>query len=172
MSTCSPNPPPPDGYRIWRGAPPPVPLTQWAVDLRDHWMPKVNYGDTTGFDYNGAFVVARKDHHTWTYRKGKLLTGICIPGITLYQSLLTPALAGVPSSAIVGAGDATYDPSTDTLVTPDPTVAAYNHEPGTDWGLVALSGGAVVVVVGAFLAGLHFAGHVEEDTKKRLRRAA
>jgi len=155
MTECALNPPPPDGFKIWRGAPPPRALTQWAVDLRDHWMPKANYGDTIGINFEGQYVVARKDHHTWTYKKGVLLQGICIPGITLYQSLLTPALAGAPGLARGLAAS-----STDSLTTPDPNVAAYTEEPGTDWKLVGVCAGAAVVVVGAFWAGIHFAGKV------------
>lgn len=153
MSTCPNNPPPPDGYKIWRG-PVPRPLSQWAIDQRDHWMGQVAYGETTGIDYvdpatgQSSFVVARKDHHTWTYKGGTLLTGICIPGITLYQPLLTAALAGPPG---VGA-------ATDSLATPDPNVAAYTNEPGTNWGLVGISALAAAAVVGAFVAGIHFAG--------------
>lgn len=160
MATCPPNPAPPDGYKIWRG-PVPRPLSQWAIDQRDHWMqaPGTQYGDTVGIDYvdpttgQSAYVVARKDHHTWTYVKGVLKTGICIPGITLYQPLLTAALAGVPKR---GVGDTSS--STDTLETPDPTVAAYTNEPGTNWGLVGISALAAVGVVAAFWAGIHFAG--------------
>src|SRR5712671_3112219 len=157
MTPCSPNPPPPDGFKIWRGTPPPTPLVTWAVDLRDHWMPKVNYGDTIGIDYEGKYIVARKDHHTWTYKKGVLVSGICIPGITLYQSKLSEALAGVPKGAVVemtGLAAAVVD----TLDTPDPTVAAYPVDLGTHWALVGWSAAGAIAVVGAFLAGLHFAG--------------
>lgn len=171
MSTCPPNPAPPDGYKIWRG-PVPRPLSQWAVDQRDNWMmkPGTAYGDTVGVDYvdpatgQSSYVVARKDHHTWTYAKGQLVKGICIPGITLYQPELTmAALAGGPGER--GVGDVT-----DTLESPDPTVAAYTLEQGTNWGLVAISGLAALGVVGAFWAGLHFAGtrtsHVQDNPTK------
>jgi len=166
--TCANNPPPPDGFKIWRGSPPPRPLVQWAVDLRDHWMPKVNFGETTGIDFvdpttgQSQYVVARKDHHTWTYKNGQLVSGICIPGITLYQSKLTPALAGAP-----GMGDASTSTATpDTLDTPDPTVAAYAQEPDTNWGLVAVSAGAAAAVVVAFWAGIHFAGKAQEHARR------
>jgi hypothetical protein len=128
-------------------------------------MAKVNYGETTGIDYAAeeeggfsGFVVARKDHHTWTYKNGKLLSGICIPGITLYKPLLTPSLAGPPGKDLAkGVGDS--------LTTPDPTVAAYTNDPGTDWGLVGLSAGAALLVVGAFWAGIHFAGKPERTRR-------
>jgi hypothetical protein len=163
MSTCPANPAPPEGYKIWRG-PVPRPLSQWAVDQRDHWMqkPDTAYGDTVGIDYVdpatgiSSYVVARKDHHTWTYKKGVLVTGICIPGITLYQPALAMAsLAGAPAElAQRGVGDT----AADTLDTPDPSVAAYTIEQGTNWGLVGISALAALGVVGAFWAGLRFAG--------------
>ena len=101
---CLANPPSPEGFKIWRGAAPDTALVQWAVDLRDHWMMTAKYGDAQTLDYDGSIVLARKDHHTWTYKKGVLVTGICIPGITLYKPL---------SASIVGLsiGD-------DTLETP------------------------------------------------------
>lgn len=122
-------------------------------------MGQVAYGETTGIDYvdpatgQSSFVVARKDHHTWTYKGGKLLTGICIPGITLYEPVLAMAsLAGPEGSRGVG------DTATDSLATPDPNVAAFTNEPGTNWGLVGISALAAAAVVGAFVAGIHFAG--------------
>ena len=141
----------------------PRPLEQWAVELRDRWMPAAQYGDTTDIWYTNPTtgaqvnVLARKDYHTWTYHQGRLVTGICIPGITLYESLLTPALAGAP-----GVGDATsYDAggggdSFDETV-PDPTAARYSQDIGTDWGLVGWTAAAAAAVVVAFWAGLKLA---------------
>lgn len=154
LAACAQNPASPEGFKIWRGDVSPD-LAQWAVDLRDHWMPTVNYGSTTSTWWTDPktgqeqLVAARKDHHTWTYRGGKLISGICIPGITLYRQIPTAGMTGVP-----GVGDAT----TDDLTTPDATVAAFTKEPGTDWGLVGVTVGAAALVVGAFFAGLHFAG--------------
>lgn len=146
---CASNPPSPEGFRIWRGAAPPPPLTQWAVDLRDHWMGKARYGDTQTLEYDGNLVLARKDHHTWTYKKGQLITGICIPGITLYKATpaATTSLSGLAAAA-----------SADTLEVPDPSAAVYSVDVGTDWGLVGACGAAIAVTVAAFLAGLRYAG--------------
>jgi hypothetical protein len=157
---CPQNPASPEGFRIWRGPAPAPPLTQWAVDLRDHWMPKAAYGDTQTLDYEGAIVLARKDHHTWTYKGGQLLTGICIPGITLYKP--TPAaqnsLSGLPGLAAASA---------DTLEVPDPTAAVYSVDVGTDWPLVGASAAAIAGLVVAFLAGLHYAGPVRSRAGSR-----
>jgi hypothetical protein len=147
--SCTPNPAAPEGFQVWRAKAVPKELESWAIELRDRWMPTANYGDTTGIWYTPPdsttqrMAIARKDHHTWTYHKGKLVTGICIPGITLYESKLTPALAGV--------GDVGDD-------TPDPTAARYSQDLGTDWGLVGWTVAATAAVVGAFLLGLRAAG--------------
>jgi len=152
--TCATNPPSPQGFKIWRGDVAPD-LAQWAVDLRDHWMATVNYGSVTSTWWTdpktgfAQIVAARKDHHTWTYRGGKLVQGICIPGITLYQQIPGAALTGVPEGTGAVADD---------LSTPDATVAAFTKEPGTDWGLVGVCTVVAVGVVGAFFAGIHFAG--------------
>jgi hypothetical protein len=148
---CSPNPASPEGFRIWRGPAPAPPLTQWAVDLRDHWMPKAAYGDTQILEYGGGLVLARKDHHTWTYKGGVLVTGICIPGITLYKptAAATNSLSGLP-----GLGVAVVD----TLETPDPSAAVYSVDVGTDWALVGACGAAIAAVTAAFLAGIKYAG--------------
>jgi hypothetical protein len=119
-------------------------------------MKTVDYGATTGMWLNAGdsslpqqYVVARKDHHTWTYRGGQLIQGICIPGITLYQQTTTSgAVAGVPRGLA----------ATDDLSTPDPTAALYSKDPGTDWSLVGWTFVAALTVVGGFVAGLKFAG--------------
>lgn len=151
---CAANPPPPEGFRVWRAKAVPKPLEAWAVELRDRWMPTHNYGDTTSMWYTDAagqqrMVLARKDYHTWTYHQGRLVTGICIPGITLYESALTPALAGVGQALDV------FDEAV-----PDPTAARYSQDLGTDWGLVGATAAAAAAVVVAFWVGLRFAGRV------------
>jgi hypothetical protein len=153
---CHANPPPPDGFRIWR-KPVPQPLVDWAVFLRDFEMPKVNYGfvwsDWYGPTGSQKLVSARKDYHSWTYRGGKLVTDICIPGITLYDQI--PTLA-----------QTSYDPMADTLDQPDPNAAVFSQEDRSiDWGLVLATGAAGVGVVTLFLLALRSAG---KSSGKRL----
>jgi hypothetical protein len=93
-SSCATDPPAPAGYRVWTGAVP-TELTQWAIDLLRH-VNQYAYGTTWTMAYGGASVLARKDHHTWTWRGGVLVTGICIPGITLYTQ--APAATGASAS--------------------------------------------------------------------------
>lgn len=139
---CQANPPAPAGYQVWRGNVP-TELTQWAMDLRDH-VSGFPYGQTWTLPSNGQTVLARKDHHTWTWRGGQLVTGLCIPGITLYAPA-SPTVA----KAILSAGDPLAGP-------PDPTAAVFGAEEvqTTDWGLVAVSGLAIVGVLTGFWAAL------------------
>lgn len=94
-AACPSDPPAPDGYRVWTGRVP-TELSQWAVDLLRH-VNRYEYGTTWTMPFGGVTVLARKDHHTWTWRGGKLVTGICIPGITLYTPL-PPAPADTGAS--------------------------------------------------------------------------
>ena len=137
--TCPANPPSPPGFTVWKG-PVPTQLTQWAMGLRDHIAP-FPYGQTWSMPYNGATVIARKDHHQWTYRGGQIVTGICIPGITLYSQI--PGGAG----AMQNAGDP--------LANPDGTEAVYGADDvpaiqTTDWPVVVACGAVLVTLVGAF----------------------
>ena len=147
--TCPANPPPPDGYRVWR-QPVPKPLADWAVYLLRNELPRTNYGTMWGMSYtppNGASedVIARRDHHTWSHdRQGNLVTGLCIPGITLY--------APVPMAAL-----ASYNPATDTIDTPDPNAAVFNELP-IDWPMVALTAGAATATVLLFWWAIKAAG--------------
>ena len=144
---CPDNPPPRAGYSVWKG-PVPRELTRWAIDLRDHVV-SFPYGQEWTTRWGETDVVARKDHHRFTYRNGQLVTGICWPGITLYR----PIPIGV-----TGLGDApVLDPAT---AKPDPQLALYTHPPPeqTNWGLVAVGGAAVATTVGLFLWGMHAAG--------------
>lgn len=146
---CPDNPPPPTGYVVWRGPVPPE-LEQWALALlRDVAAPP--YGKTWTMQSGPETVVARKDYHQWAFRRladgtTTLVTGICVPGITLYR------LPAQPSGA-----DAT-DPA---AAQPDPTLATYSlmrPPERTSWGLVAASTGAAATTVALFLWGLHAAG--------------
>ena len=139
--TCPSNPAPPAGYRILRGHVV-QPLTDWAISIlrqiRDY-----PFGATFELTYGGVTYVARVDHHTWTYRGGQLVTGLCIPGVTLYE----------PRPA----GDAA---TLDSLETPDPTAAVYGDvgDDAIDWKLVGTSALAIGVVVGLFWWGLKAVG--------------
>jgi hypothetical protein len=160
--TCATNPPSPDGFRIWRGPVPP-PLVDWAVYLRDLEIGNVPYGFTWWMDYTdpktsqSQYVLARKDHHPYTYKNGKLVTGICIPGITLYSQIPTAA-------------QTSYVASTDTLDVPDPNAATFSVDEGINWPLVAASGAAGAGVVLLFWLALKGAGQAAKP--KKLRRAA
>lgn len=151
--SCPNNPPSPEGFRIWRGAVPPQ-LTDWAIYLRDLEAPQAPYGTVWGMNYTPSggspiYVLARKDHHSWTFRGGRLVTGICIFGITLFSQIPTAA-------------QTSFDSLTDTLDAPDPNAAVYTSDVPSpspspsqpDWGLVAASGAAGVGVVLLFWLGL------------------
>lgn len=132
--SCPSNPPPPPGFRIWRG-PVPQPLVDWAISLRDR-ISTFEYGTTFTLDYGGVTALARKDHHTYTYRGGKLVTGLCIPGITLYSPIAAAA--------------ASIEAPADTSL-PDPNAALFPAPPDqTDWKLVAMSGLATAAIIAAF----------------------
>jgi len=141
--TCPENPPPPPGYRIMRSTVPP-PLTQWAIDLL-HQVSHYAFGQTFSLDYAGKGYIARVDRHTWTYRNGTLVTGLCIPGITLYEP------AGDTSARAV---------ITDSLNAPDPNAAVYSSDypTTTDWKLVAVTAGVTVGLLAAFFLALKHAG--------------
>jgi hypothetical protein len=151
---CPSNPPPRAGYAVWKGGVPPE-LTQWAVTLRNHIAP-FPYGQEWTMRWGTTDVVARKDHHEWTYRKqpdgtATLLTGICVPGITLYRP---PPPTGVSGLGI----DYVLDPAT---ASPDPQLALYPALPPpdrTDWGPVVGCFAALTATVGLFSWGLHAAG--------------
>ena len=137
--TCPANPPPPAGYRVWRKTVP-TPLTQWAMQLRDN-VHKYDFGQTWSMQYAGQTVMARLDHHGWTYRNGQLVTGLCIKGITLYE----PIPAGVNAAL----DDVNSDPG--------PEVGAYGADDvpdQTNWGLVIVGSFAIFTVTWAFVQGM------------------
>jgi len=134
---------------VWRGAVP-AELTQWAIGIRNH-INGPAYGTTWSMEYGGQLVVARKDYHSWTYRNGVLVTGICIPGVTLYSP--------VPSGFAESTGNASGDP----LAVPAADMALFDADAGppgsgVNWPLVAVSGAAIVGVVAAFVWALRSAG--------------
>jgi hypothetical protein len=143
--------PTPVGWKVWRGNVPPE-LVQIAIDARDH-INRYRYGTFTGQTvYNGQTVGIYKSHHTWTNRNGALITGICIPGISLL----------IPSSSAAGSPGmgALANPNVDALLTPDPTAALFGADDleQSDWGLIAESGAFAAAVVALFWVMLHLAG--------------
>jgi len=150
--SCSKNPPPHDGYKVWTG-PVPLAIVQWASELlygiKGHLRPPVKevpFGYEWTMDYGGEYLIARKDWHDWTYRNGVLTTG-CFTGITIYRPL-TPG---------------------ETPVYPPPKgadVAQYSADEGIDWGMVAVSAGAGAAVVGLFWLALHHAGNANHSRRR------
>lgn len=145
--TCPANPAPPVGYTLWRGQAVPQVLINWALRLRDREMRGAPFGATWPYVYEGQTVLARKDHHHWVYRPGGVATGLCIPGITLYQQ--TSASAPIASAA------GGVDPL---AIAPDPTAALFPDDRGVDWGLVFATGAAAIATVGAFWLAMRLAG--------------
>lgn len=134
---------------MWRGAVPKE-LTDWAISIRDH-VSSFSYGTIWSKEYDGRTIIARKDHHTFTYRGGRLLTGICIPGVTLYS----PHGIGLVDSTSTGDPLATPDESmADALFDADSSAG----QPGVDWPVVGATAGAALLVVGLFVAAIRFAG--------------
>lgn len=145
---CAANPPAPSGYGVWTG-PVPKPLSDWCVALLKT-VNRYDFGQTWEKSYNGQTVIARLDHHTWHYLPdGRLLTGICWKGLTLYR----PSAAGLVESP---------DVNSDPLASPDAAAAdaLFDHGPseGVNWPMVALTGGLVVGAVAAFLLAIKHAG--------------
>lgn len=145
-----PQEPIPHGWKIWRG-PVPTELVQLAVDV----LGRINsfpYGGLARVvTYNNQTIGAFKSHHQWTYRNGKLITGLCIPGVSLLIAI--PNALAAPLSATSSAAD--------DLSTPDPTAAVYSVDAPpevTDWKLVATTAVVTVGVVGLFLYGMRAAG--------------
>ena len=131
---------------MWRNAEVPTPLTQMAIDVRDHVRSYRRGTIARVVSYGGQNVAAFVSSHTWTYRNGQLVTGICIPGVSL--------LVQQPSNGGVGVN------APDSLATPDPTAAVYGADdlPQTNWGMVAATGAAAAGVVALFLLALKHAG--------------
>lgn len=147
--------PTPAGWQVWRGAVP-TPLTQLAIDVRDHVnkYQRGTFAKTT--TYNGQTVGVWVGTHTWTYRNGVLVTGICIPGVSLLVPVgSTQGVSGVPTE-LTGFGADVSD------LSPDPTAAVFGADDleRTDWDLVVKTTIALAAVGAAFWWGLHHAGHV------------
>lgn len=141
-----PQEPTPAGWKVWQG-PVPTELTQQAMDIRDHVRSYARGSFAKQMQYGGQTVGFWVSSHTWTWRNGVLVTGLCIPGVSI---LVLP---------VTGGAGATPPPD---LSTPDPTAAMYGADDvpvqGTDWGLVAASAVAIVATATAFVLALKLAG--------------
>lgn len=138
MATCPPGPVPSNEWTIWKGPVPPS-LVSWAVqDLRAE--AEFPYGHEWTTEFNGQQVLAIKQHHTWTYHNGRLVTGICIPGITLYK----PKKVGVEEQPV-------------DLEKPDGDIAWYDEGEGIHWPTIAWSAAGFAAVIILFFLALKFA---------------
>jgi hypothetical protein len=141
MANCSPGPFPTNNWTIWLGPVPPQ-LTTFAVDDL-----KTEAEHPYGFEwltteYNGQQVMAIKQYHTWTYHGGKLVTGICIPGITLYR----------PKPVVV-----TETVAID-LNTPNTEIAWFDdgEQSTVDFILIAECLGGIAIIILLFILGVKF----------------
>jgi hypothetical protein len=135
MATCQTGPFPVTGWVVWTG-PVPHDLAQFAIrDLQDAAIHPYGYEWQTV--YNGEQVIAIKQHHTWTYHGGRLVTGICIPGITLYRQ----KKIGIEETAV------------DTTV-PNSDIAWFDDGAPVDWVIVTGYAFALVAVWCLFLLAL------------------
>jgi hypothetical protein len=141
--TCAQEPLP-SGWRVWRG-PVPAELAQLAMDVRDHVRRYTRGTIVQTVTYQGTPVGVFVSSHTWTYRGGTLVTGICIPGV----SLVVP----VGQTGVGDTGSATTD-----LSTPDPTLAVFGAPETTDWGAVAVSATVILGLSAAFAWAIRGAG--------------
>jgi len=143
--SCVPEPIP-GGWRVWRG-PVPAPLTQAAMDVRDHIRQYERGTIARVVEYNGTTAAFFVSSHSWTYKRQpdgsmKLITGLCIPGVSLL-SQATP----------VGANATADTPFPD----PDPELAVYGADDvpdETNWGLVVVGSFAIFTVTWAFVQGM------------------
>jgi hypothetical protein len=110
-----PQEPIPVGWKVWRGPVPPE-LTTFAMEIRDRIRSYARGTIAATKHWRGQDVAAFVSSHSWTYRQGTLVTGICIAGV----SLLQPQPPGV---------GVTNDPG---LSVPDPDAATWTG-PAFDW---------------------------------------
>ena len=137
----------PRGWKVWRQVEVPTPIVQAAIAVRDHVRDYQRGTIAQTMVYGGQTIALWVSSHSWTYRNGKLVTGICIGGVSVLVAV--PAGTG-------GIGDA----QSDSLDTPDPTAAIYTGMPPeqTSWPLVIVSGAAIVATVAAVMLALKLAG--------------
>jgi hypothetical protein len=138
LAARPPGPLPDKTWTVWLG-PVPSALTTFAVDSlkteAEH-----PYGYEWTMTYNDEQVMAIKQHHTWTYHGGKLIKGICIPGITLYR----PEKIGITGLE-------------NDFSEPNPDIAWFDNgaEPAAiDWPVVGGLAVVMAIVIALFIFGL------------------
>jgi hypothetical protein len=138
----------PLGWRVWRQTEVPTPIVQAAIAIRDHARDYRLGAIAQTMTYGGQSIALWVSSHSWTWKNGVLVTGICVPGVSVLVAV--PAGSG-------GIGSATAD----NLDTPDPTAAVYAlDEPprSTSWPLVLVSGLAIAATAAAFVLAIKLAG--------------
>lgn len=133
MPSC-PSEPLPAGWRVWRGPVPPL-LSTFAVQVRDR-IGTFAYGVIAdALLVDGIPVGAFKSHHTWTYRNGQLLEGICIPGIML----VVPHESALGKVAVLPRAPASSGAE---LLQPDPDIPMWLAAESTSASLLPVFGWA------------------------------
>jgi hypothetical protein len=127
---------------------------QAAIDVRDHIRQYKRGTIVRTLQYNGQTVGVFVSSHTWTYRNGVLVTGLCIPGASI--------LIQQPANSV--------GTTLDDLSTPDPTAAVYGADDlatqPTDWSLVAVSAGAILTISALFALAIKHAGRAAGRGKR------
>lgn len=133
----------PAGWRVWRAAVP-QDLAAIAIQIRDHVrdypLGQIAQAMTFGGQTVGFFVSS----HTWTYRNGQLVTGLCIPGVSLL---------------IQNAQASTGVHPQDSLDQPDPNAAVWTPDDRQiSWPIVAVTAAAIVGICWLFAKAIEHAG--------------
>jgi hypothetical protein len=114
-----------------------------AIDVRDH-IESYDYGQIARVvTYNGQPVGAWKSHHTWTYRNNVLVTGICIPGVSL-------VVRRAPGDSLALEDTTTPDPNAAMFAADGPEIIS--------WPLVLVTAGAIVAAGSLFALAIAGAG--------------
>jgi hypothetical protein len=152
---CPPNPPPPAGTTLWpANRPVNSAILAWA-----HANLKYPKGTVITDNVGGDDVVARLETH-YHPPDGPIQPWGCHKGCTIYAPTapLNPSSYGV----VLPVAGSPHDTTNQT--TPDPWVSAgaqwYDSAPpsSTNWGIVAFTGAALLLVVGGFWAAIQLAG--------------
>ena len=141
MTACA-SEPIPAGWVPWKG-PVPASIVQTAMSIRDQVKKFTRGTIAQTMNYNGQTVGFFVSSHTWTWKNGQLLTGLCIPGVSVMTQVPNGGTGGTPPP---------------NLNTPDPNLAMYGADEPINWPLVLGSAAAGGVVVGLFFLALRNAG--------------